>query len=225
MTSGDAVGLTHAQLVVLVVELSQQVEALTAENQRLRAEAANSGNSSKPSSRDPVAERKRQAEERQAKKARAAGGKQRRPGKQLGAKGTTLEMTDSPDEVIDHAPESCSGCGSGLADAEVTAVTRRQVIDIPLPAPVTTEHRAQARRCGCCGTTTTASFPRAVRAPVSYGPRVRAIVVYLLGRQHIPVQRSAEAMADLFGVKISTGTVDALTRLFNGDPWMPPQAA
>jgi len=87
----------------------------------------------------------------------------------------------------------------------VTAVTRRQVIDIPVPSSVVTEHRAQTRRCRCCGT---ATFPEAV--PVSYGLRVRAIVVYLLARQHIPVQRSAEAMADLFGVKISTGTVDAI---------------
>jgi transposase len=216
MTSGDAVRLSHAELVKLVVELSERYEALAldnerlrAENQQLRAEAAkNSGNSSKPSSRDPAAERKRQAEERQAKKARAAGGKQRRAGKQPGTKGATLEMTDSPDEVFDHAPQACAGCGAGLGEAEVTAVARRQVIDIPVP--VVTEHRAQTRRCRCCGTATTASFPDAVRAPVSYGPRVRAIVVYLLARQHIPVQRSAEAMADLFGVKISTGTVDAI---------------
>ena len=218
MTSGDAGGLSHAELVKLVVALSQQYEALAvdnerlrAENERLRAEAAkNSGNSSKPPSRDPAAERKRQAEERQAKKARAADGKQRRAGKQPGAKGNTPEMTDAPDDIVNHAPQACSGCGAGLGDAEVTAVTRRQVIDIPVPSPVVTEHRAQTRRCGCCGTATTATFPEAVRAPVSYGPRVRAIVVYLLARQHVPVQRSAEAMADLFGVKISTGTVDAI---------------
>jgi len=218
MTSGDAVGFSHPELVKLVVELSQQVDSLAAdneqlraENQRLRAEAAkNSGNSSKPPSRDSAAERKRQSEEREAKKARAAGGKKRRPGKQPGAKGNTLGLTDTPDEVIDHAPEACSGCGAALGYAEVTDVTRRQVIDIPVPTPVVTEHRAQTRRCRCCGTATTASFPDAVRAPVSYGPRVRAIVVYLLARQHVPVQRTAEAMADLFGVRVATGTVDAI---------------
>jgi len=217
VTSGEVVGLSHAQLVELVLKLSGQFEALAADNERLRAEnerlraeaAKNSGNSSKPPSRDPAAERKRQAEERHAKKARAAGGK-RRPGKQPGAQGNALEMTDSPDEVIDHAPETCSGCGAGLGDAEVTGVARRQVIDIPLPAPVVSEHRAQTRRCGCCGQDNTASFPEAVRAPVSYGPRVRAIVVYLLARQHIPNQRTAEAMADLFGLRIATGTVDAI---------------
>jgi len=218
MTSGDAAGLSHAELVELVVELSQQVDALAlgnerlrAENQQLRAELAkNSGNSSKPPSRDPAAERRRQAEQRQAKKARAAGGKTRRPGKQPGDKGNALEMTDAPDEVVDHAPDACSGCGAALGEAEVTGVIRRQVIDIPVPTPVVTEHRAQTRRCGCCGAATTASFPEAVRAPVSYGPRVRAIVVYLLARQHVPVQRTAEAMADLFGVEIATGTVDAI---------------
>jgi len=218
MTSGGAVGLSHAELVKLVVELSRQVDVLAgdnvqlrAENQRLRAEAAkNSGNSSKPPSRDPAAERQRQAEARQAKKARAAGGRNRRPGKQPGDKGNTLEMTDVPDEVIVHAPEACSVCGAGLGDAEVTAVARRQIIDIPVPTPVVTEHQAQTRRCQCCRESTTAPFPEAVRAPVSHGPRVRAIVVYLLARQHVPVQRTAEAMDDLFGVPISTGTVDAI---------------
>lgn len=211
MTADEVAGLSHAQLVELVVKLLARVEELTADNERLRADAAkNSGNSSRPPSRDPAAERKRQAEERQAKKARAAGGKKRRAGKQPGAKGNTLEMTDTPDEVIVHAPEICSGCRKGLGDAEVTAVARRQVIDIPVPSPVVTEHRAQTRRCGCCGQESTAAFPEAVRAPVSYGPRVRAVVVYLLARQHIPVQRSAEAMADLFGIEMATGTVDAI---------------
>jgi len=35
-------------------------------------------------------------------------------------------------------------------------------------------------------------------------------IVDPLARQHIPVQRTAEAMADLFGVKLATGTVDAI---------------
>lgn len=209
--------LDHGQLVALVLELLARIEAqaadnerLRADNERLRAEAAkNSGNSSKPPSRDPAAERQRQAKERQEKKARAAGAK-RRPGKQPGAKGNTLEMTDTPDKVIEHTPQACAGCGASLTGADVVGHQRRQVIDIPVPTPEVTEHRAQTRRCGCCGATTTAEFPEAVRAPVSYGPRVRAIVVYLLGRQHVPVERTTEAMADLFGVRLSTGTVDAI---------------
>ena len=46
---------------------------------------------------------------------------------------------------------------------------------------------------------TTAAFPEDARSPVSYGPRARAIVTYLLSRQHIPNRRVVEAMRDLFG--------------------------
>ena len=35
-------------------------------------------------------------------------------------------------------------------------------------------------------------------------------MAYLLGRQHIPNRRVAEAMADLFGLEISTGAVDSI---------------
>jgi len=195
-----------------------RVGRLEADNERLRAQveqlrsdaAKNSGNSSLPSSRDPAVERQRQAEQRRDKQRRAGGGKRRRPGKQPGAEGRTLEMTDTPDVVVEHAAATCSGCGAGLGDAEVVSEQRRQVIDLPVPAPQVTEHRAQTRRCGRCGQATTAAFPDGVRAPVSYGPRVRAVVVYLLARQHIPVERAAEAMADLFGVRISTGGIDAI---------------
>jgi transposase len=184
--------------------LAAKLEALTAEGQK------NSGNSSKPPSRDPVAERARQAEARRARRAAKAGGKARKPGKQPGQAGKTLEMTDTPDEVVVHRPEACGGCGGDLRDAIVTGVERRQVTDLPEVKPTVTEHRSERLRCDGCGAETAGVFPAGVRAPVSYGPRIRAIVVYLLARQHIPVERTAEAMGDLFGVRLATGTVDGI---------------
>lgn len=214
ITETEAAALTPAEVVALVgrvAELEAMLQKLVAENAVLRAEAGkNSGNSSKPPSRDAAKERQRQAEERAEKRKRAAGGTARSKGKQKGAKGSTLEMTDQPDAVIDHVPEACAGCGASLADAEVTHTSRRQVIEIPEPKPEVTEHRAQTRCCSCCGVSTAAPFPAGVRAPVSYGPRVQALVVYLLARQHIPIERCAEAMRDMFGVSLSTGTVDAI---------------
>jgi transposase len=201
-------GMSHDELVSLVVKLVEDNQRLAAQVEALKAELAkNSGNSSKPPSRDPAAERSRQAESRRAKRSRD--GKIRRPGKQPGADGTTLSMVENPDQVIVHAPTVCDGCGGSLDDAEITATARRQVVDVPVVVPTVTEHQAQTRRCACCHTTTAASFPDGVRAPVSYGPRVKAIVVYLLARQHIPVERAREAMADLFGLKVSAGTIDA----------------
>jgi transposase len=210
-------GLSREELIAVVLAQAGVIEELRVEVARLAARVAtleaeakkNSGNSSLPPSRDPVAERRRQAEARQEAQAARGGGKRRRPGKQRGAPGSTLALSDTPDVVLDHAPVTCGGCGAGLGDAEVTSVSRRQVIDLPEVHPVVTEHRAQTRLCSC-GQATTAPFPQGVRAPVSYGPRVRAVVCYLLARQHIPVERCAEAMADLFGIKISTGTIDAV---------------
>jgi transposase len=202
--------LSQGELVSLVVRLVEDNQRLAAEVASLKVELAkNSGNSSKPPSRDPAVERERQAEARRAK--RSKGGQRRKPGKQPGAAGKTLQMAENPDEVVTHEPTLCSGCGAGLGEGdELVGTRRRQVVDLPEPRPVVTEHQARTRRCGCCGTETAASFPAHVRAPVSYGPRVKAIVAYLLARQHIPVGRAAEAMADLFGLRISTGTVDAV---------------
>ncbi|MGW6262400.1 IS66 family transposase [Streptomyces sp. NPDC055085] len=45
------------------------------------------------------------------------------------------------------------------------------------------------------------------RSPSSYGPNVRALAVYLLVFQHIPVERTAVLLKDVTGVEVSTGWV------------------
>ena len=204
-----------AGLEALVAAQAETIRSLRELNERLGARVTelerqlgqNSGNSGKPPSRDPAAERQRQAEERQRRK--QSGEAKRKPGKQAGSKGSGLEMSATPDEVIDHRPPRCSGCGSALDEVASTGFVARQVIELPKVTPVVTEHRAHACRCRC-GQVSTGAFPEAVRAPVSYGPRVRATVAYLLGRQHIPTRRVAEALADLYGLSISTGAVDSV---------------
>jgi transposase len=47
---------------------------------------------------------------------------------------------------------------------------------------------------------------------VQYGPRLAAIVVYLLHYQLLPEDRLAEAMADLFGVKLVAATIARMSR-------------
>jgi transposase len=202
----EALVAQQAALIEAQREVISRLESRVAELERQLGQ--NSGNSGVPPSRDPAAERTRQAEERERRK-QAQGGKRRRPGKQTGSAGAGPEMSASPDEVIDHRPAECGGCGAGLDGQPDIGFAARQVVELPEVKPVVTEHRAHARQCSC-GHLTLASFPQGVRAPVSYGPRVRATVAYLLGRQHLPTRRVAEAMADLFGLRISTGAVDAI---------------
>jgi transposase len=118
-------------------------------------------------------------------------------------------MSDTPDEIVDHRPQQCSGCGSTFDTSADRGYRRRQVVEVPPVEPVVIEHRAHSYLCGC-GCETTAAFPGEARAPVSYGPRARAIVSYLLSRQHIPNRRVVEAMRDLFGLDISSGAVDSV---------------
>jgi transposase len=202
-----------AELVVdqakLIGEQAKSIEGLESRIAELeRTVGQNSGNSGKPPSRDSAAERQRQADERR-KKAEAAGGVKRRRGKQRGAKGKTLEMSEAPNEIVDHRPDRCRDCGSALDQSADVGYSRRQVVEVPPVEPVVTEHRSHTYRCQC-GCETTAEFPDEARSPVSYGPRTRATVAYLLGRQHVPNRRVVEAMRDLFGLEISIGAVDSV---------------
>lgn len=130
--------------------------------------------------------------------------------RELKARVAELEMSDTPDEVVDHRPQRCSDCGTSFTDDSADrGYQRRQVVDVPPVEPVVTEHRAHTYLCPC-GHETTAPFPGEARSPVSYGPRTRAIVAYLLGRQQIPNRRVVEAMRDLFGLDISSGAVDSV---------------
>ena len=165
----------------------------------LEAELARtSRNSSKPPSADPIGPRQSRAERRA--EARAAG---RRQGKQPGAPGAHLEARE-PDVVVAHQPVVCRCCGADLADAQVVGEVRRQVIDLPPIRPTVTEHVAERRRCAC-GVDTVAEFPPESRAPVCWGPEVRAFALYLMGRQHLPVERTAELLADVLDAPVSTG--------------------
>ena len=48
--------------------------------------------------------------------------------------------------------------------------------------------------------------------PVQYGPRLAALAAYLRYAQHRPVARLARLLRELYGVALSTGTVESLCR-------------
>jgi transposase len=88
--------------------------------------------------------------------------------------------------------------GRGRWDADtlrdiVRNYSARQVFDLPSPQPlVVTEHRAHDCRCAACGAKTRAPFPDGVNAPVQYGARITAFVIYLLHYQLLPEDRLVE---------------------------------
>jgi hypothetical protein len=170
-----------AEAYRLIGELTAQIERLSARVEQLERQARkDSSTSSRPPSSDSPYKKKgsdRSLRER---------GK-RRPGKQPGDPGSTMNLVDDPDETIGCPPAACCGCGADLAGAPVTAQRRHQVTDIePAPAPKITEYVAQAKECAGCGTVTAGELPAHVRARASYGPETCAQAANLVSGHHIP---------------------------------------
>lgn len=188
---------------------AEQIARLQAEVAELRRQLGqNSRNSSQPPSSDspfvkpaPKSLRRRSG--------RKAGGQQGHPG-------STLAQVADPNETLRHEPGPCVGCGAELADAPEVGVERRQVFDLPPMRVRVIEHQLVARRCGC-GVTTCGAPPEGVTAPVQYGPRITAVILYLYVGQFLSKKRTAQALAELFGTPVSEGTVvTMISRAANG---------
>jgi transposase len=201
---------SYEQLAALVAAQERtiaQLQARLAEQDAEIAElkrqlAASSRNSSKPPSSDGL-------DKPAPKSLRGRSG--RKPGGQPGREGRTLRQVQRPDEVMVHEPGACVGCGAWLtADRPPARIARRQVFDIPTITVRVVEHRLISRRCSC-GVVTAAAGPAGVRAPVQYGPHAAALAVYLCLGQHLPVERTAALLAEVFGTPMSVGTVAAWT--------------
>ena len=198
--------LSKEELIALIATLRAENVALKARMAELeRRLELNSSNSGKPPSSDGLKKpaRVRNLRERSGKK----------PGGQMGHKGETLRQVTDPDVVVDHYPPACSTCGVGLDLETSVGHSVRQVFDLPEPQPlVVTEHRAHDCQCTACGAKTRAPFPDGVNAPVQYGARITAFVIYLLHYQLLPENRLAALMADLFGVKVAAATIARMSR-------------
>jgi transposase len=206
----DRMARLEATIVAVQAQNNELLAALVARDARIaeleRQLGLNSSNSGKPPSSDGL-------KKKPARTGSLRGRSGKKPGGQIGHPGKTLSRTENPDATIDHFPETCSGCGGTLTGAAATGHTARQVFDLPEPPPLTvTEHRAHTCLCGRCGIETRAAFPEDVTAPVQYGARLAAVVVYLLHYQLLPEKRLAALMADLFGVRLVTATIAGMSR-------------
>jgi transposase len=201
--SYDELAALVAEQARVIAELRARVAGLEAENAELKRRLGmNSTNSSKPPSSDSPFTKPAP------KSLRPRSG--RKPGGQPGHPGSTLALVADPNERERHEPGPCSGCGASLANAPEVGVERRQVFDLPPMTVRVVEHQLIARRCAC-GTTTCGTAPPGVSAPVQYGPRITAIVLYLYVGQFLSKKRTAQALAELFDTPISDATVAGMS--------------
>jgi transposase len=203
--------------VTFILELAGLVQQHEDRLKRLEAQARqDSRTTSRPPSSDPPKSRaQRRAEARaKAKELLRREGEQRKAGGQSGHRGAGRELrpSDQVDEIVDHYPDACGGCGREFSQGDRRPrrqFGRHQVAELPPISVIWTEHRTHQLRCPDCRSRTSARLPDGIGG-CAFGPRLQAAVVTLTARHRVSRRGICELARDLFGVTLSTGTADAI---------------
>ena len=200
--------------VEFILDLAARVEQFEDRLRRLEEQARqDSRTSSRPPSMDPPKTRQQRRAEARAKAKellrgeRKAGGQPGHPGS-----GRELKPEDQVDQIVDHFPEACRGCGREFSEDERRLggrFGRHQVAELPPISVMLVEHRTHRLGCPGCGAKTTAGLPAGI-AGQAFGPSLQAALVTLTARNRVSRRGMIELARDLFGVSLSTGTVDAI---------------
>jgi transposase len=189
-----------AQIQALTARVARQDERIAQLERRLNR---SSRNSSIPPSADPPASTPKRGKDPSGRKQGAQSGHE--------GKGRPLLPAWAVDEVIEHWPERC-GCGHAFAPEERVAAgepVRWQVEELPVVHVKLTEHQCYRVRCPGCGERPRGELPAEV-AQSAFGPRFHAAVATLSVRNRVSRRDVVELCEQIFGSRISTGTVDAI---------------
>jgi transposase len=203
--------------VEFIVDLANRFARHEDRLKRLEEQARqDSRTSSRPPSMDPPMTRaQRRAEARaKAKELMRREGEQRNPGGQRGHRGAgrDLKPEDQVDEIVDHYPQACGGCGREFTETERRPrrrFGRHQVAELPPISVSWVEHRTHQLRCRHCRARTSASLPPEI-ASSPFGLRLQAAILTLTAGYRVSRRGVVELARDLFGVTVSTGAVDAI---------------
>ena len=207
----ETINSQHAEICNLnrnTEALHKEIRNLKKENESLRTQLAkyespdkNSGNSSTP----PSKENMKDEAVRRTKTLRKPTG--RKPGGQEGHEGSTLKMTQAPDETEGIAANYCTKCGASLEDCERILDYVTQVVSIPDLKPVVKEIRHYITVCKQCGERIQSHAPRKRGSnAVVYDATVKSLVVYLSVVMFLPYGRIDNFFRGVFGLEISQGS-------------------
>jgi transposase len=190
-------------VVEVLLRMDRRIQQLEARVEKLERELKKSSrNSSRPPSSDPPGA-----------PARSKDPSGRKRGAQAGHEGHGRPLLPAwaVDEVVEHWPARCC-CGHVFCADKRRAVgepARHQVEELPPITVRVVEHRCQRLRCPACGRRRRGELPPQV-AKSCFGPRLQAAVVTLSVRNRVSRDDAVELTEELFGARISSGTVDAI---------------
>ena len=193
---------------MLVALFMPFIEAQQAHIEKLQARikeledqlAKNSKNSSKPPSQDPFRGHPKRKEK----------GKRRSAGGQHGHEGKKAKLKDDPDDIVLYQVAYCPDCDQDLSDVKPNEVIRKQIEDIADLKSIVIEHQIEVKTCPSCGQQWQAGGCD-IQHEYEYGSGIKSLAVYLSTHQFIP-QARIQSFLELFGVEISTGTLNNFRR-------------
>jgi transposase len=196
--------LSHDEKDALIRALWAQMRTLAARVAELEAKVGEPpktpGNSSVPPS--------------QGKKPNRADKPQREGPREgsLGRKGGGRMLAENPDETLIARPVCCAHCQAALGEDDQTLAARFDKIDLPQVKPVVTRVEQYAGHCQGCGGTTLAPLPEGLEPGTPFSLNIVALAIYLRFTHAISYRRLGRLMAELFGLAISEGALDAAFR-------------
>lgn len=132
---------------------------------------------------------------------------QKKPGAVLGHKGygRRLLTLDHVHEVVTCLPKSdCSHCGALVNTLK--SYSRKQLLDLPLGKLQVTEYQLHRGRCVGCKKRSSAQMPDGVPKHL-LGHYALARIGLITGKYHLSKRLTAQLLWDLFGLKLSIGTI------------------
>lgn len=190
-------------VVEVLLRMDRRIQQLESRVEKLERELKRSSrNSSRPPSSDPLGSPPRSKD---------PSGRER--GAQDGHEGHGRPLLPAwaVDEVVEHWPERCR-CGHVFGGDERVGLgkpARHQVEELPPINVLVVEHRCERLRCPTCGKLARAGLPDEF-ARSAFGPRLQAAVATISVRNRVSRDDAVELVEELFGARISSGTVDTI---------------
>jgi transposase len=156
----------------------------------------NSTNSSRPSSTDPPAVKRRPPQPPSGRRTGGQPGHERQQRPPL-----------PPDHTEIRKPSRCRRCGHALEEEDPQPL-RHQVLELPPVRPEVTEYQLHRLCCPHCSLTTCASLPAGVPTG-GQGPRLQAVLALMTGAYRMSKRMVQTFCADVLGVPVCAGQVCA----------------
>lgn len=130
----------------------------------------------------------------------------------LGRKGGGRPLVANPDETVIARPACCAHCRAALREDDHRLASRYDKFDLPTVTPKVTRVEQYAGHCQNCGGTTLAPLPEGLEPGTPFSLNIVALAIYLRFTHAISYRRLTRLMAELFGLAISEGALDAAFR-------------